>query len=197
VGILLDTVGDQQTLKNIDGDVVELGRHRRQHLFALFRAEQGFAFVEVGCNRHDEPVEELGTAMDQVQVSVRNWVERSGINGDDILQETSGGGSVCRMILFWLASRGNRGKRIGEEVRGGPSGKGPLSDAMRYFRPAGGLGVACGAASALAAAACALSSTEIRPSDLRTSFSIFAAMSLFSFRNCLAFSRPWPMRSPL
>src|ERR1019366_8369310 len=70
-------------------------------------------------------------------------------------------------------------------------------DLRAYFRPAGPLGVALGAASALAAAACALSSTEIRPSDLRTSVSIFAAMSLFSFRNCLAFSRPWPMRSPL
>src|SRR3954470_467847 len=35
------------------------------------------------------------------------------------------------------------------------------------------------------------------PSFLRTSISILAIMSLFSLRNCLVFSRPWPMRSPL
>src|ERR1019366_4048940 len=98
-------------------------------------AEQSFAFVEVGRNRHNQPTEELAAAMDQVEVSVRNWVERSGINGDDVLQETSEGGSLCGMILFWLASRGNRGKRVGQKMRGGPSGKGPLSEAMPYFRP--------------------------------------------------------------
>src|SRR5271157_1961559 len=38
-----------------------------------------------------------------------------------------------------------------------------------YFLPAGGLGVACGAASALATAASAFSATDTRPSALRTS----------------------------
>src|ERR1035438_246454 len=192
IGIPPDTVGDQQALKNIDSDVVEFGGHRLQHLFALFHVEQGLVLVEIAGNRHDQPVEEFAAAMDQVQVSVRNRVERPGINSDDILQATSESGSLCGMILFWLASGGNQGNRTR-----GPREEGPFHCTMPYFRPAGGLGVACGAASALAAAACALSSTEIRPSDLRTSVSIFTAMSLFSFRNCLAFSRPWPMRSPL
>src|SRR5271157_128812 len=85
--------------------------------------------------------------------------------------------------------------------RGGIVGeRGPVLAGKKmpdYFLPAGGLGVACGAASALATAASAFSATDTRPSALRTSVSILAAMSLFSFRNCLAFSRPWPTRSPL
>src|ERR1017187_7954522 len=89
VGVFLDTVGDQQALKNIDGHIVELGGHRLQHVFALFHVEQSFVLVEVAGNRHNEPVEELAATMDQVQVAVRNRVERSGIDGDDILQETS------------------------------------------------------------------------------------------------------------
>src|SRR5437899_111207 len=36
--------------------------------------------------------------------------------------------------------------------------------------------------------------TPLKPSSLRSSASSFAVISLFSFRNCLAFSRPWPMR---
>src|SRR5437899_693069 len=35
----------------------------------------------------------------------------------------------------------------------------------------------------------------INPSVLRTSSSSFASVSLLSFRNWRAFSRPWPMRS--
>ena len=37
----------------------------------------------------------------------------------------------------------------------------------------------------------------IRPKDFLTSSSSFAIVSLLSFMNCRAFSRPWPMRSPL
>ena len=35
------------------------------------------------------------------------------------------------------------------------------------------------------------------PSNLRSSVSSFCRTSGLSFRNCRAFSRPWPMRSPL
>ncbi len=52
---------------------------------------------------HDQPIEELAAPMDQVEVPVRNRIERSGIDGDDLLQETSEGGSLP-MILFWLAA---------------------------------------------------------------------------------------------
>src|ERR1019366_1967346 len=118
IGIFLDTVDDQQAFKNIDGDVVELGGHRLQHLLALFHFEQGLVLVEIAGNRHDQPVEEFAATMDQVEVSVRNRVERSGINSDDILQETSEGGSLCGMILFWLASRGNYEKRTpGQSIK--------------------------------------------------------------------------------
>src|SRR5664280_1126045 len=126
IGVFLDTVDDQQTLKYIDGHVVEFGRHRLQHVFALFHFEQSFVLVEVAGNRHNEPVEELAATIDQVQVPVRNRVERSGIDGDDILQATSEGGSLCGMILFWLASRGNRGNRTGEDARRALGEKGPF-----------------------------------------------------------------------
>src|SRR4029077_11285344 len=58
---------------------------------------------------------------------------------------------------------------------------------------------------ACAAAAC-FCSTEgaggsgtriFRPSACLSSASSLAVRSLFSFRNCFTFSRPWPMRSPL
>src|ERR1700690_1436397 len=62
-------------------------------------------------------------------------------------------------------------------------GREALFSAEPYLRPAGPLGVALGAASALAAAACALSATEISPKSLRTSVSILVAMSLLAFRN--------------
>jgi hypothetical protein len=37
----------------------------------------------------------------------------------------------------------------------------------------------------------------VNPNALRTSVSNFAIVSLLSFKNWRAFSRPWPMRSPL
>ena len=42
-------------------------------------------------------------AMDQVQMAVRYGIERSGIDGDDVLQGASGGKDYASMILFWLA----------------------------------------------------------------------------------------------
>src|SRR5258706_2260725 len=50
---------------------------------------------------------------------------------------------------------------------------------------------------AAAAATAAGAAGAVSPSALRTSASSFARVSLFSFRKALAFSRPWPMRSPL
>src|SRR5579872_931007 len=44
---------------------------------------------------------------------------------------------------------------------------------------------------------CACAGAAINPSALRTSVSILAKVSLLSFRNWRAFSRPWPMRSLL
>src|SRR5580704_5993993 len=50
-------------------------------------------------------------------------------------------------------------------------------------------------AGAAAAAGCA--GVAINPRALRTSISSFARVSLLSFKNWRAFSRPWPIRSPL
>src|SRR5215831_11441114 len=43
----------------------------------------------------------------------------------------------------------------------------------------------------------AAAGAAINPSAFRTSVSSFAITSLLSFRNCRAFSRPWPIRSLL
>src|SRR3982074_3433373 len=48
-----------------------------------------------------------------------------------------------------------------------------------------------------ALAGCGWATVWTSPRDLRTSASSLAMVSLLSLRNCRAFSRPWPMRSPL
>ena len=57
-------------------------------------------FVQVARDGHDQLVEKLAPAVDQVQMAVRNGIERSGIDGDDVLQEASGGRELRSMILF-------------------------------------------------------------------------------------------------
>ena len=100
VGVLLDAVAHQQALEGIDGNVVEVRGHGHQHLFALRQREERLALVEIARNGHDQFIEEFGSPVDQVQMAVGDGIERSGIDGDDVLQGPSETG-IYAMILFW------------------------------------------------------------------------------------------------
>src|ERR1700690_901524 len=65
------------------------------------------------------------------------------------------------------------------------------ADGMVVTRPC--VPVACAGTTAGTGAA----ADGVSPRALRTSASSLAIVSLFSFRKARAFSRPWPMRSPL
>jgi len=91
---------------------------------------------------------------------------------------------------------------VGNFIKEGEEGAVETSyDAFRIYRRAAALpsvpvGIvatsACDGGASVAGAAVG----AIRPKDFLTSSSSFAIVSLLSFMNCRAFSRPWPMRSP-
>src|SRR5271157_2041816 len=89
VRVLLDAVSHQQPLENINGDVVEPRGHFLDHLLALLHVEQRLCLVHIAGDGNDEPIEELAAAMNQVEMAVRDRIERARIDGDNILQEAS------------------------------------------------------------------------------------------------------------
>ena len=115
-----------------------------------------------------------------------------------------------------LAGMAIRGVRDGEPgIRARQTGETTVSPPTKSVSPTGyrlaaGTFAASGAAVGIVVTrpcvpvACAGTAAGVgaaaegaNPRALRTSASSFAIVSLFSFRNARAFSRPWPMRSPL
>ncbi len=70
-------------------DVFYLRGHGHQHLTALLHREQGLPFIQITGDGHNQLVEQLAPAMDQIEMPVRDGIERSGIDGDNVLQEAS------------------------------------------------------------------------------------------------------------
>ena len=80
-----------------------------------------------------------------------------------------------------------------------PSARRPAPDGSVVTTPSGSpssfqASAASSSSLSLSPVSPAMIASAIRPAFWRTAASILLAMSGFSFRNCLAFSRPWPMR---
>ena len=141
---------------------------------ALLEAEQRIVFLGITGDRDDEAVEELAAAMDQVQVAVRNGIERSGIDGNDLFQWAS----AAEVWSFDFILRRSREAIDCVQENMGALAPGPhvvdfCQQGLLASRPAPWAS-ASGAASALATAASAFSAIEVSPSALRTSLSSFS-----------------------
>ena len=66
----------------------ELGRELAQHLQPLRQAEHR-GLLRVAQNRHHQLFEHLAAPLNQIQVPIGRWIKRAGIDGDDLLQESS------------------------------------------------------------------------------------------------------------
>ena len=80
-----------------------------------------------------------------------------------------------------------------------PSGRRPAPDGSVVTTPSGSpssfqASAASSSSLSLSLVSPAMIASAIRPAFWRTAASILFAISGFSLRNCLAFSRPWPMR---
>ncbi len=83
-------------------------------------------------------------------------------------------------------------------VKAMPSSRSPAPDGSVVTTPSGSpssfQASAASSSSSLSLSSPAMIASAIKPAFWRTAVSILLAMSGFSLRNCLAFSRPWPMR---
>jgi hypothetical protein len=116
-------------------------------------------------------------------------------------------GSATPSLSKRWAGAGGTGSGSGRSCAGSsllkatPSSRRPAPDGSVETTPSGSPSSFQASAAASSSSSLSLSSTSpammasaIRPEFWRTAASILAAMSGFSFKNCLAFSRPCPMR---
>ena len=79
---------DRQAIEYIHPNVPEVRSQGFQHGAALPQAEQR-VLVRIPQDRDNQLVEDLAAAVNQIQVPVGRGIERAGIDGNDLLQESS------------------------------------------------------------------------------------------------------------
>ena len=115
-----------------------------------------------------------------------------------------GSATAVTSVNVWLAGVGVAGNAFFRSCAGSslekakPSSRKPAPDGSVATTPSGSpssfQASAASPSSSLSSPSPARIASAINPAFCRTAASILLAMSGFSLRNCLAFSRPWPIR---
>ena len=72
---------DEEALEELDAHVVEVRDDLAEHLLALFEREQRLRLLRVADDGHDDVVEVPGGALDDVEVTVGDGIERARAEG--------------------------------------------------------------------------------------------------------------------
>ena len=89
----------EQPFKYVDFYVRPIARHLAQHLHALRNGEE-WLFFGITQNRNDELAKNVPAALDQVQMAVRDRIERAGIDGNRRFHR-----AACRTCILTQAGR--------------------------------------------------------------------------------------------
>lgn len=98
-GSALGRIAHEQAIEGDHFDIGQAVDHFGEHVDALFDGEEGLLFV-VAENGDDEPVEERGRPVDEIQVAAGDGVEGARIDGDN------GGGFWSQGWLSWTGRGG-------------------------------------------------------------------------------------------